>query len=162
MLNLTANTLAVSTLQVLHVPQKPENYGCNYPDRYVITSESNIFQYVSNMAQFIQIAETSPTVLENSIKASFNYYYEEWMKEIKYQSSTDVIADSFFFNKIIDFGDGVVPYIIEALKDTPSFLIIALYKITGENPVKPEHRGRIKEMAGDWIEWWKKKSSVQG
>jgi hypothetical protein len=107
---------------------------------------------------FLQIAEMrpQPMVVIHSTKASFNYYYEEWNKEIKYQSSTDAITNNAFFKKIIALGSEVIPYIIEALRDMPSFLIIALYKITGVNPIKSDHRGKIKEMTRDWIEWWEK------
>jgi hypothetical protein len=108
------------------------------------------------------IGESMNMVVISRIKASFNYYYEEWNKEIKYQSSTDDITNNSFFKKIIDLGSEVIPYIIEVLRDTPSFLIVALYRITGENPVSPDHCGKIKEMTKDWIEWWDKKYSAIG
>jgi hypothetical protein len=28
-----------------------------------------------------------------------------------------------------------------------------LSAITGENPIKPEQRGRVKQMASAWIDW---------
>jgi hypothetical protein len=121
-------------------------------------------KYVKRQTSFLQDAEvrSQSVVVINSIKASFNYYYEEWNKEIKYQSSTDVITSNPFFKRIIALGSEVVPYIIEVLRDTPSFLIVALYRITGANPVKPDHCGRIKEMTRDWVEWWDRKYSVIG
>jgi hypothetical protein len=129
-----------------------------------INAENYIDKYLKRQVSFFQITEKNPqpVVVINSIKASFNHYYEEWNKEIKYQSSTDVITNNFFLKKIIDLGSEVIPYIIEVLRDTPSFLIIALYKITSENPVKSDHYGKIKEMAKDWIEWWDKKYSAIG
>jgi hypothetical protein len=89
-----------------------------------------------------------------AIKSVFYNLYEKWEEEIKYQSSTDAIANNPFFNKIVNLGKDVIPYIIEVLRDTPGFLIIALHKITGVNPVKPENRGYIKKMSDDWIAWW--------
>jgi hypothetical protein len=117
-----------------------------------------IDKYFKRQVSFLQIAEMrpQPMVVIPSIKVTFNYYYEEWNKEIKYQSSTDAITNNAFFKKIIDLGSEVIPYIIEVLRDTPSFLIIALCKITGVNPVKSDHCGQIKEMTRDWIEWWEK------
>jgi hypothetical protein len=178
MTNLAANSSL--SPQVWPVSQRPEQYRWNCinsaldnkessldDDRFVfpVMQGNNIFQYFHG-AEYSnwQISETNPEqmVATNSIKALFNYYYEEWEEETKYQSSTDVIASSSFFNEIVALGKDAVPYIIEVLRDSPSFLIIALYKITGENPVKPDHRGRIKEMAGDWIEWWDKESSAWG
>ncbi|MDR2632118.1 MAG: hypothetical protein LBC51_00655 [Treponema sp.] len=126
-----------------------------------INTENYSNKYFKGPFSFFQLIETAPVVI-NRIQVLFNYYYEEWNKEIKYQSSTDVITNNSFFKSIIDLGSEVIPYIIEVLRDTPSFLIIALYKITGENPVKPDHCGKIKEMTKDWIEWWDKRYSAIG
>jgi hypothetical protein len=32
---------------------------------------------------------------------------------------------------------------------------MALFAITGENPISSEHRGHVKLMAQDWVEWGK-------
>jgi hypothetical protein len=61
---------------------------------------------------------------------------------------------------IIEMGWDVVPLIIEKLREDPCHLFVALVRITGENPVKYEHRGRIAPMAKDWIEWWENYSST--
>jgi hypothetical protein len=125
--------------------------------------ENNIFHF-NGAGSFIQITETSQnlTFSTNSIRMLFNYYYEKWKEETKYQSSTDVIINDPLFNEIIALGKSAVPCIIEVLRYEPSLLIAALSKITGENPVKPEHRGRVKDMAADWIEWWDEKSTALG
>jgi hypothetical protein len=70
------------------------------------------------------------------------------------------MIESYYFQKIVALGKEVIPYIIEVLKKAPSFLIIALLQITGENPVKPDHCGKIKEMTRDWVEWWDRRSST--
>jgi len=41
----------------------------------------------------------------------------------------------------------------ELQSDDPEHWFIALQEITGENPIPPEHFGRIHQMAMDWIDW---------
>jgi hypothetical protein len=106
--------------------------------------------------------ELVETIGENMdvIEALFNYLYNEWIEEIKYQSSIDSIINNDYYKKILSMGWKVVPYIIDALKAKPNHLFLALSEITGENPVKPEHYGKIKDITRDWIEWWNEKSHV--
>jgi hypothetical protein len=134
----------------------------NVLQRVVHKGNKNNNEPLKRQISYLQIVENQqqPVVTINSIEASFNQFYEEWNKEIKYQSSTDVMLESDYFKKIVALGKEVVPYIIEILKKTPSFLIIALLQITGENPVKPAHCGKIKEMTRDWMEWWDRRYST--
>ena len=50
-------------------------------------------------------------------------------------------------------GSQVVPLLLSELKKNPLYWLAALNAITGENPIKPEQRGRVKQMASAWIEW---------
>ena len=48
----------------------------------------------------------------------------------------------------------VVTALLDKLEKEPTIqIMVALGKLTGENPVSPEHRGMIKEMAKDWLNW---------
>lgn len=46
-----------------------------------------------------------------------------------------------------------MPLIIAELEREPDHWFIALHAITGADPVKPDHAGRIRLMAKDWTEW---------
>lgn len=46
-----------------------------------------------------------------------------------------------------------VPLIVRELEREPDHWFVALSAITGVNPVKPEQRGRLQEMAQAWIIW---------
>jgi hypothetical protein len=85
----------------------------------------------------------------------FQKYYQHWDKETCVMSSS-VMFDNVYYQAIIALGWKVVPYIIEQLRKQPCHLFKALKQITGINPAKPEHIGRIPEMAKDWIEWYDK------
>jgi hypothetical protein len=105
---------------------------------------------------FLSFNAGQSLVNTTAIEALFNYWYEKWHEEVKYQSSIDTIINNSYFKKIVTLGYNAVPYIVDALKETPSHLFMALYEITGENPIKSENRGKIKEMVNDWLEWWGK------
>ena len=57
------------------------------------------------------------------------------------------------YQEIISMGTKIVPLLLSELKKNPLYWLAALSAITGENPVKPEQRGRVKQMASAWMEW---------
>ena len=50
-------------------------------------------------------------------------------------------------------GNYAVPLILSELKRKPGHWFWALKAVTGEDPVLPEQRGRIKEMTKAWLQW---------
>jgi hypothetical protein len=141
----------VVVLLANNISQNDANLWERYSCRDITVHKTNSFFQIDK-------SQTQPTVTINSIEASFNYLYKNWSDEIKFQSSVDNIIGNVHYIKILSLGWKVVPYIIGALKRKPNHLFIALSEITGENPVKPEHCGKIKDITMDWIEWWNKKS----
>jgi hypothetical protein len=87
-------------------------------------------------------------------KYTFQKYYKKWDKEIKFISSSHVMFENRNYQEIIKMGWDVVPCIIEQLRKDPHHLFMALRAITGATPVKPEHVGRLYDMADDWINWY--------
>ncbi|WP_445248967.1 hypothetical protein [Microcoleus sp. OTE_8_concoct_300] len=57
------------------------------------------------------------------------------------------------YQEIISMGTHIVPLLLSELKRNPLYWLSALSAITGENPIKPEQRGRVKQMASAWIDW---------
>lgn len=57
------------------------------------------------------------------------------------------------YQRIIGMGEQVVPLLLQELERQPNHWFWALKAITGASPIKPEHRGRISQMAQDWLEW---------
>jgi hypothetical protein len=57
------------------------------------------------------------------------------------------------YQKIIEMGQVVVPFLLRELEQKPTHWFEALKAITGANPIQPEQRGRTKQMAQAWLKW---------
>ncbi len=78
---------------------------------------------------------------------------KQWENEVEGYSSTAQISDHPAYQEIISMGTQVVPLLLKKLKNNPIFWFSALNEITGINPIKPEQRGKIKQMTEAWLEW---------
>jgi hypothetical protein len=85
---------------------------------------------------------------------------EKWQNEVEGISSTLQMSEHPAYQEIISFGYKVVPLLLKELKNNPLYWLSALSTITGENPIKPEHKGKIKQMAEAWIDWGKNKGCL--
>lgn len=95
-------------------------------------------------------AEISTEVVEK-----FYALASDWEKEVSGLSSTAQMSEHPAYQEIINMGTKIVPLLLLELKNNPLYWLSALSAITGENPIKPEQRGRVKQMASAWIEWGK-------
>jgi len=95
-------------------------------------------------------AEISTEVVEK-----FYALASDWEKEVSGLSSTVQMSEHPAYQEIINMGTKIVPLLLLELKNNPLYWLSALSAITGENPIKPEQRGRVKQMASAWIEWGK-------
>jgi hypothetical protein len=71
------------------------------------------------------------------------------------------------YQRIIGMGTDAVPFILgelrqELKKGEPDDWFMALWAITGENPVPAESRGKIREMAKAWLEWGSQQGYLDG
>jgi hypothetical protein len=62
------------------------------------------------------------------------------------------------YQRIIGMGKLALPFILRELQrelrqGEPDDWFPALWAITGDNPVPPDSRGKVQEMAKAWIEW---------
>ncbi len=96
-----------------------------------------------------------PTQPESS-EARFARLASEWRNATAHLSSTTQMCMHPSYQHIIGMGEAAVPLIVADLQRAPDHWFWALKAITGEDPVPPEHRGRIAAMAVDWIEWARK------
>ncbi|NJO94337.1 MAG: hypothetical protein HC820_08335 [Hydrococcus sp. RM1_1_31] len=78
---------------------------------------------------------------------------ERWKSEVAGISSTAKMSQHPAYQEIISMGISIVPLLLSELKNNPLYWLTALSAITGENPIKPEQRGRVQQMASAWIEW---------
>jgi len=95
------------------------------------------------------LAQPAPAVAEK-----FQTLAAQWRREQPSHSSRiDKLCGTPAYEQIVAMGVAVVPAILEDLRRKPDHWFMALRKITGASPIKEEHRGRLNEMAADWIEW---------
>ncbi len=80
-----------------------------------------------------------------------------WEKETRFISSITQVSMHPAYQQIIGMGKTALPFIFKELSIEPNNWFWALKAITGEDPVPPEKRGRVKEMARLWLLWWVRK-----
>ena len=75
------------------------------------------------------------------------------MDETQLESNMLRIVTNENYKAIIYLGQGVVPILLNEMKHQPHWWHAALHELTGANPVLPEHRGKIRDIADDWVRW---------
>jgi len=83
----------------------------------------------------------------------FFRFKQEWEEATAMLSSITEIAMHPAYQQIIGMGSIAIPFIMRELKNRPAHWFWALKSITGEDPVPPEKRGRIGDMAKAWLIW---------
>jgi hypothetical protein len=79
-----------------------------------------------------------------------------WRAETCFLSDINEKCNHPAYLQIIEMGPDVVPLILEELEREPDHWFAALRKLTGENPVPAEARGRLKDMTLAWLDWARK------
>jgi hypothetical protein len=79
-----------------------------------------------------------------------------WHKERGATSSITQMVTCPSYQRIIGMGERAIPLILRELdnhEDDPDHWFWALQAITDNDPVSADHRGDMKAMAQDWLEW---------
>lgn len=131
-----------------------------YCQPFGTTKEANIVSLnLSNaLSSFVGNSILISRKMENNMFRRFVSLKKKWKQETLYISSGTLIISNSAYLEIIDFGAIAVPWIIRELKNSNDHWFYALEKITGENPIKTEHIGKVEEMKKDWINWASKNS----
>jgi hypothetical protein len=101
-----------------------------------------------------EMKSTERSSVDRVLENTFQRLYQKWNEETMNISNSDDMFRNKYYKAIIEMGRDAVPHIINQLRRKPNHLFDALMRITKANPIKPNHAGRIKEMAKDWIEWY--------
>ncbi|HSW09711.1 MAG TPA: hypothetical protein VLK32_02285 [Bacillota bacterium] len=80
-----------------------------------------------------------------------------WRRECAHLSSIRDMVLHPAYQQIIGMGKDALPLLIRELDRNPDHWFWALRAITGEDPVRPEHRGDVRLMAQDWVDWARKR-----
>lgn len=84
-----------------------------------------------------------------------------WEDQTAMLSSITDIAMNPSYQHIIGMGPVAIPLILHELEQKPTHWFWALKSITGEDPVAPENKGKIKAMAMAWLEWGKEQDYLR-
>jgi hypothetical protein len=104
------------------------------------------------MGQSVFIQE----MYKKQLSTKFDLYSGIWKTETMFSSNISEITNNSAYRSIIGLGKDIIPFIIEDLKQSENHWFYALELLTGENPIKSEHRGIINLMKSDWLNWAKK------
>ncbi|MCJ7761501.1 hypothetical protein MUP59_10255 [Candidatus Bathyarchaeota archaeon] len=77
----------------------------------------------------------------------------EWEADTAHLSSITEIVIHPAYQQIIGLGPVAIPLILSEMKKKSGQWFWALKSITGEDPVSPEKRGRIRDMTQAWLRW---------
>ncbi|NJL89229.1 MAG: hypothetical protein HC916_05065 [Coleofasciculaceae cyanobacterium SM2_1_6] len=95
------------------------------------------------------------TAVSTEVIDRFYALASAWEQEVAGLSSTTQMAQHPMYQEIINMGIEIVPLLLRELENNPLYWLAALNAITGENPIKPEQKGRVRQMASAWLEWGK-------
>jgi len=76
-----------------------------------------------------------------------------WREETRFSSRMGRDAEHPAYREIIAMGEKAVPLLLADLEKEADHWFIALYRITGVNPVLKEDAGNIDKMAAAWLAW---------
>ncbi len=99
------------------------------------------------------ITESHSGTQQDDLKEQFDRLAAVLHEECAFLSSMDEVAQHPAYRQIVEMGGHALPLILKELEQGSAHWFCALHEITRENPVLPKHRGYIKEMAQDWLDW---------
>ena len=137
------------------------NYGRKItPSRvagFVLNRSGPVKECVQRRIQNV-VEETNNSIAltaTDGIVAQFNKLAQLWESERPYGVDVGEMVMHVAYQRIIGLGPSVIPLVLSRLEKQPAHWFWALHVLTGADPVTPEHRGRISDMAADWVEWGK-------
>ena len=122
------------------------------PSQYKLLAKKN-----ANKWKYENIVKSSQKLQSlSNVREKFEHLAAEWERETCYKSLMNEIVMHEAYQQIIGMGSAVIPLLLEDLnKPEPRHWFWALKAITGTSPIEPQHRGRVKKMAEDWLKWGK-------
>lgn len=105
--------------------------------------------------------ETISVSDDATIAARFNELVDRWKRDTEYVSDIMEMATHPSYQEIIGMGRPAIPLLLRELKHSPDHWFWALRSISGEDPVPPENRGKIQEMANAWLKWGHEKGYLE-
>ncbi len=105
--------------------------------------------------KLFEIPSKKVNPVSEEIQEKFTKLSKQWIQDVEGMSSTVEMTKHPAYQEIINMGKAAIPLMLKDLSQNPLYWLTALRQITQENPVSPEHKGKIKQMAEDWLNWGK-------
>lgn len=121
----------------------------------VVRPSRRLLEIGREMGLPTSMTETEWSGRTDALIQRFRHLATIWRKECAHLSSIREMVLHPAYQQIVGMGPAAVPLIIRELEYKPDHWFWALRAITGEDPVLPEHRGKVAEMARDWLDWTK-------
>lgn len=86
-------------------------------------------------------------------RARFDHLVAEWKRETARSSLLVEKLTHPSYMRIIGLGPAAIPRLLEDLARGPAHWGLALYAITGENPVSEDDAGNVAKITKSWIAW---------
>jgi hypothetical protein len=128
---------------------------------YYIVEPTPYFSYQFDQQTNIAILECQDAQARaKETESEFNKLVTEWRSDRKATSSSTALAMHPAYQLIIGMGEKALPFIFADLQRGIDHWFWALRAITRENPIPPESRGNMQEMANAWLNWGRDKGYV--
>ena len=103
--------------------------------------------------------QTKPNTPAN-LETQFRALADQWRRETGMLSSVSQMAAHPAYQEIIGMGTAAIPLLLRELQENPDHWFMALYALSGENPVPPQYAGRFPKMSEYWLEWGRRKGYI--
>jgi hypothetical protein len=94
-------------------------------------------------------------VIDQAVGEVFDRKAEQWLEDTQWLSSVSAITRHPLYEEIVVLSRPAVRRILARMQqgDIHVHWFPVLRDITGSDPVPPHKRGRIREMAAEWLDW---------
>ena len=95
------------------------------------------------------------------LRRHFMHLVAEWKSTRGHSSKLKELVMHPAYQQIIGIGKGVVPLLLNEMRERPDHWDWALRAITGTDPVPREAWGKLRQIAAAWIEWGTKEGYIR-
>jgi len=98
-----------------------------------------------------------------ALKDIFDSRVRDWVQDTQWTSSISAITAHRQFAEIVDMGEIVIPFVLQRL--AAGELNIHWFPLLkdlahGHDPVPPQYRGRVRQMADEWLAWGRQRNLI--
>lgn len=91
--------------------------------------------------------------MSRPVDRTFGHLRRQWRAATRFTSSGTELVGHPSYRAVVALGERVVPLLLAEMRDRPDHWHAALREITGEDPVPPADRGRLRATAAAWVRW---------